>query len=38
MIGHVEVKLYHLKSQTLKRVEIIKVLDEPRYDTSFGSF
>ena len=33
MIGHAEVKLHHLKHQTLKHVEIIKVLDKPTYDT-----
>ena len=37
MIQHVEVKLYHLKPQTLKHVEIIKVLDKPSYDTSLES-
>ena len=31
------VKLYHLKPQTLKQVEIIKISDEPTYDTSFES-
>ena len=29
MIGHAEVKLYHLKPQTLKNAEIIKVSDKP---------
>ena len=37
VIGWAEVKLYHLKPQTLKHVEIIKVLDKPRYDTSLES-
>ena len=34
MIRHPHVKLYHLKPQTLKHVEIIKVSDKPTYDTS----
>ena len=31
MMGHVEVKLYHLKPQTLKHVEILKVLHKLTY-------
>ena len=31
-------KLYHLKPQTLKHVEIIKVSDKSTYDTSFEMF
>ena len=34
MIRHPQVKLYHLKPQTLKHVEIIKVSDKPTFDTS----
>ena len=29
-----QVELYHLKPQTLKHVEIIKISDKPTYDTS----
>ena len=38
MIEHPEVKLYHLKPQTLKHVEIIKVSDKCTCDTSLESF
>ena len=34
MIRHPQLKLYYLKPQTLKHVEIIKVSDKPTYDTS----
>ena len=34
MIGHPQLKLYHLKPETLKHVEIIKVQDIAVYDTS----
>ena len=37
MIRLTQVKLYNLKPQTLKHVEIIKVLDKPAYDTSLES-
>ena len=32
MIRHPQVKAYHLKPQTLKHVEILKVSDKPTYD------
>ena len=34
MIRHPQLKLFHLKPQNLKHVEIIKVSDKPTYDTS----
>ena len=34
MIGHLQLKLYHLKPETLKHVEIIKVQHITVYDTS----
>ena len=34
MIRHIHVKLYHLKPQMLKHVDIIKFSDKPTYDTS----
>ena len=34
MIGRTQVKLYYLKPQTLKHVEILKVSDKSTYDTS----
>ena len=34
LIGHTQVKLYHLKPQTLKHVEIIKFWSKPTYDIS----
>ena len=34
LIQHPQLELYHLKAQTLKHVEIIKVSDKPKYDTS----
>ena len=37
LIGHTQVKLYHLKPQTVKHVEIIKNSDKPTYDTSLES-
>ena len=36
-IRHPQLKLYHLKPQTLKHVETTKVSDKPTYDTSFES-
>ena len=36
MIRHPQVKLHHLKPQTLKHVAIVKVSDKPKYDTSLG--
>ena len=33
MIRHPQLKLHHLKPQTLKHVEIIKLWDKPTYDT-----
>ena len=33
-IEHPQLKPYHIKSQNLKLVEIIKVSDKPTYDTS----
>ena len=33
MIGHPQLKLYHLKPQNLELVEILKVSDKPTYDT-----
>ena len=33
-----QVELYHLKPQTLKHVEIIKISDKPTYDTSVERF
>ena len=33
-----QVKLYHLKHQILKHVEIIEVSDKPTYDTSLERF
>ena len=38
MIRHPRVKLYHLKPQTLKHVEIMKVSEKPIYDASLESF
>ena len=38
MIRHPQLKLYHLKPQTLKLVEIIKISDKPTYDTSLERF
>ena len=37
MIRHPHVKLYHLKPQTLNHVEIKKVSEKPRYETSLES-
>ena len=37
MIRHTQVKLHHLKPQTLKHVEIIKLSDKCTCDTSLGS-
>ena len=37
MIGHAELKLFHIKPQTLKHVELIKISDESTYDTSLES-
>ena len=37
MIRRPHVKLYHLKPQTLKHVEILKVSDKPTHDTSLES-
>ena len=34
MIRQPQVKVYHLKPQTLKQVEIMKVSDKRTYDTS----
>ena len=33
-----QVKLYHLKPQILKHLEILKVSDKPTYDTSVERF
>ena len=38
MIRHNQVKLYHLKSQTLKLAEIINVSNKPTQDTSLERF
>ena len=38
MIRLPQLELYHLKPQTLKHVEIIKVSDKPTYDTSLENF
>ena len=38
MIQHHQVKVYYLKTQTLKQVEVSKVSDKPSYDTSLESF
>ena len=39
MIPHPQVnKLYHLKTQIFKHVEILKVSDKPTYDTSLEWF
>ena len=35
---HNQVKLYHLKSQTLKQVEIMNVSNKPTQDTSLEMF
>ena len=35
MIRHTQVKLCHLKPQTLKHLKIKKVSDKPTYDRSF---
>ena len=37
MIGHPQLKLYHLKPETLKHVEIIKLQDIAMCDTSLES-
>ena len=37
MNRHTQLKLYHLKPQTLKHVKIIKVSDNHSCDISFGS-
>ena len=37
MIGHAEVKIYHLKPQTFKHKEIIKVSGKRICDASFES-
>ena len=38
MIRHIQVKLYHLKSQTLKQVETSNVSNKPTQDTSLEGF
>ena len=38
MIRHPQLKLYHLKPQTLKHINFIKVSDKPTYDTSLERF
>ena len=38
MTRHPQLKLYLLKRQTPKHVEIIKVSDKPSYDTSLDRF
>ena len=38
MIRHNQVKLYHLKSQTLKHVEIMNVSNKSTEDTSLVGF
>ena len=34
MIRHPQVKLYHLKPQTLKQINFRNISDKPTYDTS----
>ena len=34
MIRHAQVKAYHVKRQTLKHVEIIRISEKPTFDTS----
>ena len=38
MIRHPQLNLYHLKPQTIKHIEVIKVSVKPTYDTSLERF